>query len=213
MNGKIFNYLIEKSRIIYQAADERNFHIFYQLLAGADDPLLAELGLVRDLNAYSYLSNGDAVNTDSDTKKDKDKFESIFQSGSLASSGIDADLQKDLFKVISAVLHLGNIKFYALNIEVPNMPAFGISDDIGTQNALDHFCQLLGLSKEAVSKALLHKKIHVHSVENVESPVTVEQAYYARDSFAKNIYERVFEWIISTLNHLLMVLIAGYFFH
>ena len=56
--GNILNYLLEKSRIIHQNTNERNFHIFYQLLNGADDELLEKLHLKRDLSSYTYLSHG-----------------------------------------------------------------------------------------------------------------------------------------------------------
>lgn len=58
MGGNIINYLLEKSRVISQVSGERNFHIFYQLLAGATDAELEELLLKRNLNAYYYLSEG-----------------------------------------------------------------------------------------------------------------------------------------------------------
>lgn len=56
--GDILNYLLEKSRIISQVPGERNFHIFYHILEGADDAELARLELKRDLGSYYYLSNG-----------------------------------------------------------------------------------------------------------------------------------------------------------
>jgi len=76
--GRILNYLLEKSRVIYQGKNERNFHIFYQVLAGVDDQVLEELGLVRDLSAYAFLTDGSFNSSDEQVEKDKAKFDLMF---------------------------------------------------------------------------------------------------------------------------------------
>lgn len=61
IGGNILNYLLEKSRVVHQNAGERNFHVFYQLLAGANDELLKELQLKRSLESFNYLSDGVSI--------------------------------------------------------------------------------------------------------------------------------------------------------
>jgi myosin heavy subunit len=72
--GCIFNYLLEKSRIPFQAESERNFHIFYQLIYGADEGILEQLGLVRDTTVYNYLTN----NIEIDGANEKNKFDAMY---------------------------------------------------------------------------------------------------------------------------------------
>ena len=55
IGARLINYLLEKSRIVQQAKDERNYHIFYHLLSGADEELLEDLYLFKVSTRKSSL--------------------------------------------------------------------------------------------------------------------------------------------------------------
>ena len=73
--GCILNYLLEKSRVVSQANNERNFHIFYQILSGASDELLDELKLERSSQNYEYLNKA-FINSENEFE-DKSSFENV----------------------------------------------------------------------------------------------------------------------------------------
>jgi len=103
--ANIETYLLEKARVIRQATEERTFHIFYQLLNGASLEYRNEL-LLDQIGNYRYMSNGQ-VNLNG--KPDAEEFHETLKAMNILNM-TEEDI-KSTFRVVSAVLHFGNMEF------------------------------------------------------------------------------------------------------
>lgn len=59
--AKIDTYLLEKVRLVTQNKGERNYHVFYQMLAGGADADISRWAVDRDPNAYHFLAQSGCV--------------------------------------------------------------------------------------------------------------------------------------------------------
>ncbi|CAK6953359.1 myosin-9a isoform X2 [Scomber scombrus] len=178
-------YLLEKSRAIRQAKEERSFHVFYYMLTGAGDKLRSELCL-EDYSKYRFLSNG---NVTIPGQQDKDLFTETMDAFQIMS--IPEEERIGLLKVVSAVLQLGNMSFKKeRHSDQASMP-----DDTAAQKV----CHLLGVNVTDFTRAILSPRIKVGR-DYVQKAQTQEQAEFAVEALAKASYERMFRWLVMRIN-------------
>lgn len=98
-------YLLEKSRIVSQGRNERNYHVFYYLLAGANEQEKQLLHL-ESCDWYNYLNKSGCYGLEN--IDERHEFSRLKQSMEMV--GFTAEKQRRLFAVLSAVLLLGNYR-------------------------------------------------------------------------------------------------------
>ncbi|KAI9009129.1 P-loop containing nucleoside triphosphate hydrolase protein [Hyaloraphidium curvatum] len=186
VGAKIRTYLLERSRLVFQPMNERNYHVFYQLCAGCPTAERREFGL-NSWETFHYLNQGqDGVIAGVD-----DAAEFQITQHALSQINIQIATQWQIFRICAALLHIGNIQ-----ITQARSGEAQIGDgDAGLQWAT----KLLEIDGAEFRKWLVRKQLAART-ETVVTNLNAQQAITGRDSVAKYIYVALFEWIINMVN-------------
>ncbi|XP_077018389.1 unconventional myosin-VI isoform X5 [Tamandua tetradactyla] len=231
VGGFVSHYLLEKSRICVQGQEERNYHIFYRLCAGASEDIREKLHLSSPDN-FRYLNRGctryfATKETDKQILQNRKSPEHL-KAGSLKDPllddhgdfirictamkkiGLNDEEKLDLFRVVAGVLHLGNIDF-----EEAGSTSGGCNLKNKSTQSLEYCAELLGLDQDDLRVSLTTRVMLTTAGGTkgtvIKVPLKVEQANNARDALAKTVYSHLFDHVVKRVNQCFPFETSSYF--
>lgn len=193
--AKIRTYLLERTRVVDLALSERSYHIFYQLCAEASPMQREKYKLHGGARSFRYLSQSQTYHLGASS--DAEQF--LETMDAMRAMGISDQKIDSLLQTVAAVLHLGNITF---SDSLDGMVEGANLSDTDAETHLGHAAELLGCSSHALFAALTQRVIEARK-EKIIKPLGASAATESRNSLAKTIYARLFDWLVGAINQCL----------
>ncbi|OAX41215.1 hypothetical protein K503DRAFT_848546 [Rhizopogon vinicolor AM-OR11-026] len=180
-------YLLEKSRVVVRSAAERNFHVFYQLLSSGGS-LKDTLLLDQSLEEYEFLNKS---KREVDGVNDCEDWDALINALDIV--GFTVAEQFDLFRIVAAILHIGNIDIRSTKSGDAFMP---------DPSQVERVCHLLGIPIAEFTRAILRPRV-LAGREWVTQARTGQQSLDELASLSKSLYEKSFGALVERINRAL----------
>merc|ERR1711962_1032062 len=184
-------YLLEKSRLTFQAELERCYHSFYNIMSDQVPDCKEKCLLSDDIYDYWWVSQGKTTVPSIDDKEDM-----MFAHEAYDILGFTEEEKYNVYKLTAIVMHMGNLtKDF---VPVGKEEQAEVKDDTNADKVAD----LCGIDREWMVTYFCKPKLKV-GTEWVSKGQTCDGAAQSVGGIGRSIYERVFTFIMNKCNETL----------
>ncbi|KAG7314737.1 hypothetical protein KOW79_022040 [Hemibagrus wyckioides] len=184
VGASVQTYLLEKTRVAFQAPNERNFHIFYQMMKGATEEQRQEWEMPCD-QKFTWLPNAEK-------SLEEDCFQETVEA--MVNLGIDAHKRAQIFRILAGLLQLGNVNFSP----APESEPCGL--DQQSKGFLGKTAALLRVPADELRECVSIRTLRAGKQSALLKPCSQSECVVRRDCLAKVIYARLFDWLVGFIN-------------
>lgn len=193
--AKVLAFGLDKSRVRKLAKEERTYHAFYQLLAGATNEERTALSLLDDYTSYSLFQTSGCYHLPAGPGSDDSiAFDEL--RAAMKVLGFKPRYISAIFRLLSAILLLGNITFE----DRGERDLSSESAWVANRETLDAAAELLGISATDLERGLTNRVRWVRK-EMCAVILNAEGSAQQRDSLNASLYSILFAFIVETANH------------